>query len=78
MKKVLFVVSVAVLLMGCNKSEQDAGSPGKADSVYGGTTGGTLSTNAPGSLPGQTNVTGSPKGATGGNTPGGAPKSPTP
>ena len=78
MKKVLFAVSMAVLLAGCNKSEQDAGAPGKADSVYGGTTGGTLSTNPPGSSPGQTNTPGNPAGATGGNTPGGAPKSATP
>ena len=79
MKKLLCVFSVAALLAGCGKQDENAaGAPGKSDSVYGGTTGGTLSTNPPGSLPGDTNVTGSPRGATGGNTPGGAPKSATP
>ena len=78
MKKLIWVLSLMALAVGCSKQEDNTGAQGTADSVYGGTTGGTMSTNPPGSLPGNTNTPGNPAGATGGNTPGGAPKSANP
>ena len=75
MKKLLWLATLALSLVGCEKQTSDTGAPASAD---GGSTGGTLSTNPPGGLPGTTNTPANPAGATGGNTPGGAPKAANP